>query len=51
MRRICRGMGTGKAVTEIAVFRQNLFRISEPVITEQAGSLPRYSPLYLGRRR
>ena len=34
-----------------AIFRQNLFRISEPFITEQAQQLQRYQPLYLGRLR
>ena len=34
-----------------AIFRQNLFRISEPFITEQAQQLRRYEPLYLGRLR
>ncbi|HEV2678445.1 MAG TPA: glycosyltransferase [Aliidongia sp.] len=36
---------------EIAVFRHNLFRISEPFITQQAQQLLRYKPLYLGRLR
>ncbi len=36
---------------EIAVFRHNLFRISEPFITQQAGQLRRHKPLYLGRLR
>jgi colanic acid/amylovoran biosynthesis glycosyltransferase len=36
---------------EIAVFRHNLFRISEPFITQQAQQLRRYRPLYLGRMR
>lgn len=36
---------------EIAIFRHNLFRISEPFITQQAGQLQRYKPLYLGRLR
>ncbi len=35
----------------VAVFRQNLFRISEPFITEQAQHLRRHDPVYLGRRR
>ena len=35
----------------VAIFRQNLFRISEPFITEQAERLVRYAPFYLGRRR
>ena len=36
---------------EIAVFRHNLFRISEPFITQQAERLRRYKPLYVGRLR
>ncbi len=36
---------------EIAVFRHNLFRISEPFITQQAQALTRYKPFYLGRMR
>ncbi len=36
---------------EIAIFRHNLFRTSEPFITQQAQRLERYSPLYLGRLR
>ena len=38
-------------VREIAVFRHNLFRISEPFITQQAQQLRRHKPLYLGRLR
>jgi colanic acid/amylovoran biosynthesis glycosyltransferase len=36
-------------VRQIAIFRHNLFRISEPFITQQAQQLRRYKPLYLGR--
>ena len=36
---------------DVAIFRQNLFRVSEPFITEQAGGLQRYRPVYLGRLR
>ncbi len=36
---------------EIAVFRHNLFRISEPFITQQAQQLVRHKPLYVGRLR
>src|SRR6185312_15137039 len=36
---------------EVAVFRHNLFRISETFITQQAGALGRYRPLYVGRLR
>jgi len=36
---------------EVATFRHNLFRISEPFIAEQAQHLRRYRPLYVGRKR
>ena len=36
---------------EVAIFRHNLFRISEPFITQQAQELRRYTPVYLGRLR
>lgn len=36
---------------EIAVFRQNLFRVSEPFIAQQAQQLQRFKPFYLGRLR
>ena len=36
---------------EIVIFRNNLFRISEPFITQQAQHLRRYTPLYMGRFR
>ncbi len=36
---------------DVAIFRNNLFRISEPFITQQAQPLRRYRPLYLGRLR
>jgi|SRR5215469_12918736 len=36
---------------EVAIFRHNLFRISEPFIAGQAQHLRRYKPLYLGRMR
>ena len=39
------------ALPEVAVFRHNLFRISEPFIAEQAQHLRRYRPLYVGRKR
>ena len=35
----------------VAIFRQNLFRVSEPFITDQAGRLVGYEPFYLGRIR
>ncbi|MGH8260952.1 MAG: glycosyltransferase [Steroidobacteraceae bacterium] len=36
---------------EVAIFRHNLFKLSEPFITQQAQRLRRYRPLYLGRLR
>ena len=36
---------------QVAIFRHNLFRLSEPFITQQAGRFRRYRPLYLGRLR
>ena len=36
---------------QVAIFRHNLFKISEPFITQQAQQLRRYKPLYLGRLR
>ena len=36
---------------EVAIFRHNLFRISEPFISDQAQHLRRYRPLYVGRKR
>ena len=35
----------------VAIFRQNLFRVSETFITEQAEAMRRYRPFYLGRLR
>lgn len=48
MTRIAAG---GDAEREVVIFRQNLFRISEPFITQQAQHLRRYKPVYLGRLR
>lgn len=36
---------------DVIVFRHNLFKISEPFITQQAEQLRRYRPLYMGRLR
>jgi colanic acid/amylovoran biosynthesis glycosyltransferase len=44
-------LGPGDALPEVATFRHNLFRISEPFIAEQAQHLRRYRPLYVGRKR
>jgi colanic acid/amylovoran biosynthesis glycosyltransferase len=35
----------------VAIFRHNLFRISEPFIADQAQHLHRYRPFYVGRKR
>ena len=44
-------IGAEDALPEVAIFRHNLFRISEPFIAEQAQHLRRYRPLYVGRKR
>jgi glycosyltransferase involved in cell wall biosynthesis len=44
-------IGSGEGLREVAIFRHNLFKISEPFIAEQAQHLRRYRPLYLGRLR
>ena len=44
-------IGPEDALPEVAIFRHNLFRISEPFIAEQAQHLRRYRPLYVGRKR
>ncbi len=36
---------------QVAIFRHNLFKLSEPFIAQQAQRLQRYRPLYLGRLR
>ena len=36
---------------DVVIFRQNLFRVSEPFVTQQAQQLRRYRPTYLGRLR
>jgi glycosyltransferase involved in cell wall biosynthesis len=36
---------------DVAVFRHNLFRVSETFITQQAQQLRRYHPIYVGRLR
>lgn len=40
-----------RPLAEIAIFRHNLFKISEPFISEPAQRLRRHTPLYLGRLR
>jgi colanic acid/amylovoran biosynthesis glycosyltransferase len=44
-------IGPGEGLREVAIFRHNLFRISEPFIAGQAQHLRRYRPLYVGRKR
>jgi len=44
-------IGPEDALRRVAIFRHNLFRTSEPFITEQARHLRRYRPLFLGRKR
>lgn len=48
---ILRGIGAQERLLEVAIFRHNLFKMSEPFITEQAQHLHRYRPLYVGRMR
>ncbi len=36
---------------EVAIFRHNLFKVSEPFVAQQAQQLRRYRPIYLGRLR
>jgi colanic acid/amylovoran biosynthesis glycosyltransferase len=43
--------GQKEPVRKVVIFRHNLFRISEPFITQQAQQLQRYQPLYMGRLR
>ena len=40
-----------EARREVAIFRLNLFRVSEPFVTDQAEALRRYRASYLGRLR
>jgi len=49
--RVPQAAGPGKGLREVAIFRHNLFRISEPFISDQAQHLRRYRPLYVGRKR
>ena len=44
-------IGPGEGLREVAIFRHNLFKVSEPFIAEQAQHLRRYRPLYVGRQR
>lgn len=36
---------------QVGIFRHNLFRVSEPFVTQQAQLFQRYHPLYMGRLR
>lgn len=38
-------------MNSLVVFHHQLFKVSEPFISQQGGALLRYSPLYLGRQR
>jgi colanic acid/amylovoran biosynthesis glycosyltransferase len=49
--RVPQAVGPGEGLREVAIFRHNLFRISEPFISDQAQHLRRYRPLYVGRMR
>jgi colanic acid/amylovoran biosynthesis glycosyltransferase len=49
--RVTQAAGPGEGLREVAIFRHNLFRISEPFICDQAQHLRRYRPLYVGRKR
>lgn len=40
-----------EGLREVAIFRHNLFKVSEPFIAGQAQQLRRYRPLYVGRMR
>jgi len=46
-----RAIGAREGLREVAIFRHNLFRVSEPFIAEQAQQLRRYRPFYVGRMR
>jgi len=43
--------GAREGLREVAIFRHNLFKVSEPFIAGQAQQLRRYRPLYIGRMR
>lgn len=44
-------IGVRADLREVAIFRHNLFKVSEPFIVDQAQHLRRYRPLYVGRMR
>jgi glycosyltransferase involved in cell wall biosynthesis len=44
-------IGLEASLPQVAVFRHNLFRISEPFIAQQAQHLRHYLPFYVGRKR
>ena len=45
------GLRARRPVRDVAIFRHNLFKTSEPFIAQQAQCLRRYRPIYLGRLR
>ena len=49
--RVSQADGPAEGLREVAIFRHNLFKISEPFISDQAQHLRRYRPLYVGRMR
>lgn len=38
-------------MTDVIIFRHQLFKVSEPFITQQAEQLKHFSPIYVGRNR
>ena len=44
-------IGAQEPAREVAIFRHNLFKVSEPFIAAQAQHLRRYRPTYVGRMR
>jgi colanic acid/amylovoran biosynthesis glycosyltransferase len=48
---ILHAIGAREHLREVAIFRHNLFKVSEPFIAQQAQRLRRYRPLYVGRMR
>jgi len=44
-------IGAGEGLREVAIFRHNLFKVSEPFIADQALRLRRYRPVFVGRMR
>lgn len=44
-------IGAREGLRQVAIFRHNLFKVSEPFIAGQAEQLRRYRPVYVGRMR